>query len=122
MDDSQLLKILLAEVPPVRLHEVEQSGNDLYHAVEVSGAHFALHHLVQTVEVELERFVHFLGGVHLFGCGGEHKVCAYTVQQFSVALQRTRILGQVLLVVELRGVDKHADHRHVVLAHTASHE
>ena len=72
----------------------------------------AFHHLLEGTEVIL--LLDGLG-IHLLDRGDENKVGAYRLKLLAVGIDCARILGQVLLVVELYGVDKDADNGYVVL-------
>ena len=85
----------------------------------MAGTVLALHHRVQRGITELARV---RLGINLLHRRGESDGGTVLFEQGAIGLQRTRILQQIIFVIELRGVDKHADHRHVILFHTAVHQ
>ena len=61
-------------------------------------------------------------GIDLLYARGEDQRGAETFQQGTVGIERAGIVGQVVLVVKLGGVDKDAHHGASVLGHRAAHK
>ncbi len=107
LDDGDLLEIFFPEVGARRAYDVEQPADDLRHAVEVTGACGALHHLVDLSEIELTT-VRF--GVYLLDRRHQHEIRAGPFQQTRIGLRGAGIMSQVVFVVELGGIDEDAHH------------
>ena len=122
MDDRQLLEVFFSEIGFIGLHEIEQTAYHLYDSIEMTGTHLAFHHLVQTGKIELERGIHLLCGIHLFGRRGKQKISTYAMQQIGIALKVTRIFRQILFIVKLRRIDEHRYKAYVVLIYGALHQ
>ena len=111
-DDGNLLEVLLTEVSAVGHHPREQFAHDLAHAVKVTRAHGAFHHLLHRTEVKhagVGLGIDFLDGGH------ESHVNATGLEHGGIALGGAGIGAQVFLVVELRGVEEATHHNSVVL-------
>ena len=86
------------------------------------GTHLSLHHFVKAGKVKLEGCIHLLGGIHLLGRRSKDILCADRTEQFSVALDITGILRQILFVVKLRRVHEDRNDTNIVLFHCSFDE
>lgn len=119
-DDGNLLEILLAEICLVGRHVCEELGDDLAHAIEVTWAMRTFHDLGYGTEVELSGV---WGRVYLLDRGGEDDVgFGVVAQQLNIGVEGSWVCTEVVGVVELRGVDKHADDDEVALIARAGYE
>ena len=119
LDYRNLLKIFHSEERLIGLHNIEQLADNLRHTVEMAGAVLAFHHLVETVETEHAG----VGlGVHLFNRRRENGIATNTLEQGAIFVNAARIILKVVLVVELRGVDKNAHNRHIAFAQRPLHK
>ena len=122
VDNRQLLEVLLTEIGFVGLHEIEEPADHLYDTVEMTRAHLAFHDLVESGEVKFEGGVHLFCGVHLFGRRGKDEMGAYGTEQLSIALDVTRVFGEVLFVIELRRVHEDGNDAHIVFRYGTAHQ
>ena len=60
--------------------------------------------------------------IHLFHLGGEDIVGTTRFKQATIRLQITGVRLQIILVIELRGIDKDGNDRHVILFNTSLHQ
>ena len=85
----------------------------------MAGAHGAFHHFGHGAEVEHAG----IGlGVDFFHCGNEGEVHTGLLEQTAVGLFCAGICAEVVGIVELSGVYKHARNHHVVFGAGAGHE
>ena len=111
-DDGKLLEVLLAEIGTLGFHPVEEAFHDDGNAVKMARAHRTFHHLLKVAEVVM------LGGrllVDLF-CGRREDEVHVIFNQLQVVVEGAGVLFQILLVVELGGVDENGADRGLVLA------
>lgn len=125
-DDSYLLEILLAEVGALRLGEVEETADNDGDTGEVARATGTFHYFLDRAEVVdvADRL-----GVHLLDGGDESNELALVGLGSleggylgEVGIDGAGVLFEVLLVVELDGVDEKADDYEVVFAASARDE
>src|SRR5215467_2250789 len=104
-DDRYLRGIFLPEESSVRLDDVKQLGNDGRDAAKVSGARTPIEFAAQLL---YGRPGHCIGWIHLLDRRRKEEVHALALEHLAVALERSRILGQVFIRPKLRGVYKDA--------------
>ena len=115
-DHRNLLKILLAEISLIGLHDREQAAHHLRHTVEMARTVRALHHLVGLSEIELPR----IGlGIDILDRRGINEVGAGCLEQLQVGFQIARITAQIGRIIKLRGIDEDAHHHPTALAAAA---
>ena len=110
--DRNLLRVLLAEVGAGRADEVEELAADRRHPTEVAGPRRALEAARELLDVDpglVARRVELLDG------GREEDVGPRLRGDARVSVLVTRIGGEVVARVELRGVDEQAHDEEVVL-------
>src|SRR5712692_1576979 len=112
LDDSHLLRVLLAEVSPVRLDGREQLGDDSGHALEVPGPGRSLERLGHAADMDARARA---ARIHDLGRGMVDRVHVGLGKQSRIAVQVARIALEVLTWSELNWVDEGAGDDDVVL-------
>ena len=111
-DDRQLLPVLLAEVRPGGLHQVQQFQDDRGDTREVAGPRRAVQRLADAGEFHARAEA---SRVHVPRLRHKQQVRARLCGHAQVAVQVAGVAGQVLFRAELHGIDEHAEHHHGVL-------
>ena len=111
-DDDKLLGVLLAEVGPIGLDDVEELGNDGGDADEVTGPRRAFVEVGDGAGVDPGVGA---GAVHLVGGGGEDEADTCLFEHAEVAVAVAGVGCEVFVGAELGGVDKYGGGYGVVL-------
>ena len=118
-DDDELLGVLLPEVGPVRLDDMEQLGHDGRHADEMSGPRGPFVEVGDGAGVDLG-----LGTrpVHLLRSGSEDQTDTGGFEHAEVAVEVTGVGGEVLAGAELGRIDEDGGGYYVILGSGAFDE
>ncbi len=107
-----LLEILLSEIGAVGLHHTEKTTHHLGHTVEMAGTHGALHHFSHRTKLKHPG----VGlGINLLDRREKRYIDPGSLEFLVVGLLGTRICAQVVRIVKLGRVDKHAHHHYIIV-------
>ena len=112
LDDDELLGVLLPEVGPVRLDDMEQLGHDGRHADEMPGPRGPFVEVGDGAGVDVG-----LGTrpVHLLRRGSEDQTDTGCFEHAEVAVEVSGVGGEVLAGAELSRIDEYGGGYYVIL-------